>query len=54
MSKAESFENECRQRFLGFCILYKMASYHSEKRKYVEAAYDQVDVFLDWRDLQSL
>lgn len=41
MSKAESFENECRQRFLGFCILYKMANYHSEKRKYAEAAYDQ-------------
>jgi hypothetical protein len=45
---------ECRERFLHYCLLYKQAAFHSLKRTYAEKAYEQVDIYLDLRDVQSL
>lgn len=49
-----SFEEECRLRFLSYCDLYHRAPFHVQKRRYIEAAYAQVDAYLDWRDVQGL
>lgn len=45
---------ECREMFLHYCHLYRAASYHADKRKYADAAYEQVDIYLDLRDLDAL
>lgn len=51
---ADDFENECRLKFEHFCRCYATVQYHSEKRYYVNKAYEVIDAFLDWRDVQSL
>lgn len=48
------FETECRLKFRRCCVLYSEAQYHSEKRFYMTKAYEVIDAFLDWRDVQSL
>jgi len=45
---------ECRSKFLLYCQLYREAKFHSLKRQYAEKAYEQVEIYLDWRDVQSL
>lgn len=50
----DDFELECRARFQTFCDLYQKAKFHSLKRKYAAQAYEQIDAYLDWRDVQSL
>jgi hypothetical protein len=45
---------ECRARFLHYCLMYHEAKFHKDKRHYVEKAYEQIDIFLDLRDVQSL
>lgn len=44
---------ECRAKFLYFCEQYRMAKFHSLKRHYVEKAYEQVDIYLDLRDIEQ-
>jgi len=45
---------ECRSKFLLYCQLYREAKFHSLKRQYAEKAYEQVEIYLDWRDVQGL
>jgi hypothetical protein len=55
LEKAVSeFEAECRKKFDIYCQCYKVAAYHSLKRKYAAKAYAVIDAFLDFRDVQSL
>lgn len=51
---ADDLEAECRARFLHYCAMYREAKFHSLKRTYAEKAYEQIDVYLDLRDVQSL
>lgn len=54
MSKDESFESECRAKFLDYCQLYKVAKFHAVKRDYAARAYGVIDDWLDWVDIQTL
>lgn len=54
MAKEKSFEDECRARFLNYCRAYRTAPYHVHKRMYLAKAYEQIDAYLDWRDVQGL
>lgn len=55
MRKTEpDFESECRSKFKLYCELHKAAAFHSLKRKYAERAYEVIDAWLDWRDVQGL
>lgn len=47
-------ETECRARFQRFCELYAEAAYHSMKAHYVKKAYEQIEIYLDHRDIQNL
>jgi hypothetical protein len=50
----DDFEAECRSRFNLYCQLHKAAAYHSVKRTYAEKAYEVIDAWLDYRDVQGL
>lgn len=53
--KAEvTFEDNCRMRFAFYCQKYAEAKFHSEKRHYVEKAYEAIEDWIDHRDIQSL
>jgi hypothetical protein len=45
---------ECREKFLHYCAMRHEAKFHKDKRHYAEKAYEQVDIYLDLRDVQSL
>lgn len=47
-------EAECREKFAQFCALYADSPFHIDKRRYHDLAYEQVEIFLDWRDVQRL
>lgn len=49
-----SFESDCRRKFSIYCGLYAAASYHSEKRHYAEKAYEVIEAWLDYQDVQAL
>ena len=48
------FEADCRMKFEHYCRCYAVVSYHSEKRMYMEKAYEVIEAWLDHRDIQSL
>lgn len=50
----DEFESECRRKFATYCELYHKSAYHSLKRKYAEKAYEVIDAWLDYRDVQGL
>lgn len=50
----DDFEAECRRKFTNYCDLYHKAAYHSLKRTYAEKAYEVIDAWLDYRDVQGL
>ncbi len=52
--KDPDFEAECRRKFEINCRLYAASPFHADKKKYVVRAYEIIDAFLDWRELQSL
>lgn len=51
---ADDLAAECRERFLHHCAQYKASPFHIDKRKFLERAYEQVDIYLALRDLDAL
>lgn len=51
---ADDFEQECKAKFDHYCRCYSIVQFHAEKRYYVNKAYEVIDAWLDWRDVQGL
>lgn len=55
MKRSEpDLEHDCRVRFAYWCEQYAASVFHADKARYVKKAYEEIDVFLDLRDVQSL
>lgn len=54
MKKDADLEAECREKFARFCVLYAESPFHIDKRRYHDLAYEQVEIFLDLRDVNAL
>lgn len=50
----DDFEAECRRKFKNYCEQYQATPYHSLKKQYAKKAYEAIDSFLDWREIQEL
>ena len=50
----DDFAAECKRRFIQHCQSATLAPFHKDKRVYIDAAWNEVDAYLDWLDVQKL
>lgn len=50
----DDFAEECKTRFLHYCHAREIAAYHSLKRKYLAQAEEQLDLYLEFLEIQAL
>lgn len=48
------FDGECRRAFVALCQLYAESPFHADKKTAMDKAYQVIDTWLDWRELQTL
>ena len=48
------FAAECKTRFLHYCHAREIAKYHSLKKKCLAKAEEQLDLYLEFLEIQSL
>lgn len=53
-SYTPDLEAECRAAFAYYCARWAAAPFHVDKKKFFDLAYEQVDIYLDLRDLDAL
>lgn len=54
MAEERDLAEDCREKFLQFCRAREITSFHSLKSKWADMAWEQVDIYLDLRDIESL
>lgn len=54
MKTDADLEQECREKFAYYCKRYAESPFHIDKKRYVEKAYEQVEIFLDLRAIDGL
>lgn len=54
MKTDADLEAECREKFAYYCRRYAESPFHVDKDRYVVKAYEQVEIYLDIRDIDSL
>lgn len=50
----DDFEADCRAKFVYYCRRCAESPFHAEKKMYAIKAFEQIDAYLDWRDVQTL
>lgn len=48
------FDAECREAFAALCELYAESPFHIDKRRAMDKAYQVIEAWCDWRDMQTL